>query len=99
MLSRETPNEGPSIRLPIWSASKVGVIASDPLSHRTNGLAAAGADDFAVLVDELVEGARLQRDGVVGPRRHVVIPALPGIDGAGATHPVVGRRTSEHQQD
>ena len=40
-----------------------------------------------------------KRDDVVRPRRNVVAPGLPGIDGAGRAHPVIRRRAGEHQQD
>ena len=40
-----------------------------------------------------------KRDDVVGTRRDVVAPGLPGIDGARRAHPVVGRRAGKHQQD
>src|SRR5581483_8062517 len=102
MDSRETANDGPSMASPALMVSNVMALCS----RRTNGLAAAGADHLAVLVeehivvhheqplaaDELVERAGLQRDGVAGPRRDVVTPGLTGIDGAGRAHPVVGRR-------
>src|SRR4051794_10385519 len=82
-------------------------------SLRPDGPAAAGTDHVAMLVeedvvvhheqplalDELVERAGLKPDDVVRPRRNVVAPGLPGIDGAGRAHPVIGRRAGEHQQD
>ena len=34
-------------------------------------------------LDELVERARLEADGVVRARRNIVAPGLSGIDGAG----------------
>src|SRR5579863_5903099 len=78
---------------------------------RPDGLAAARADHLAVLIeehvvvddkqplalDELVERARRERNGVAGAGGNVVAPGLPGIDRARAAHPVVGRRAGEHQ--
>src|SRR3982074_2418688 len=82
-------------------------------SLRANGPAAAGTNHLALLVeedivvhheqpfalDELVERAGLQRDDVAGACRNVVAPGLSGVGGAGAAHPVVGRRAGEHQED
>src|SRR6201991_2459316 len=46
-----------------------------------------------------LSSARLEPDHIAGTRRDVVAPGLPGIDGAGRAHPVVGRRAGEHQED
>ena len=40
-----------------------------------------------------------ERDDVARPRRNIVAPGLPGIDGARAAHPVIGRRAGKHQED
>src|SRR6185503_14562650 len=111
MDSRLTANVGPSIPSPALRLSNVVVMA--PSLYRPDRPAAAGADHLAALVeedivvhheqplalDELVERAGLQRDDVVGPRRNIVAPGLPGIDGAGRAHPVVRRRAGKHQED
>src|ERR1700688_4781693 len=98
MDSRETANFGPSMASPVERLSNVVVMLISlkcPL-HRPDGLAAAGTDDLAVLIeehvvvddeqplalDELVERAGLQRDGVAGACGNVVAPGLAGIDGA-----------------
>src|SRR5450432_4071722 len=114
MDSRLTANFGPSMVSPALRLSNVAVMISFPhMSLRPDGPAATGTDDVAMLVeedivmhheqpfalDELVERAGLQRDDVVGTRGNIVAPRLPGIDGAGAAHPVIGRRAGEHQQD
>src|ERR1700722_19773855 len=81
--------------------------------RRPDGPAATGTDHFAAPVeehvvvhyeqplalDELVERARRKRDDVAGPRRNVVAPGLPGIDGARRAHPVVGRCAGKHQEN
>src|SRR5450432_2902669 len=114
MDSRLTANFGPSMVSPALRLSNVAVMISFPhMSLRPDGPAATGTDDVAMLVeedivmhheqpfalDELVERAGLEPDHVAGTRRNVVAPGLPGIDGARATHPVIGRRTGEHQHD
>src|SRR5580704_13575649 len=111
MDSRLTSNFGPSMVSPSVSVSKV-VLMMLP-SHRPDGPAAAGTDDVAMLVeehvvmhheqpfalDELVERAGLEPDHIAGTRRNMVAPGLPGIDGAGTAHPVVGRGAGKHQED
>src|SRR4029079_189635 len=98
MLSRETGNDGPSMRCPTSISALVVMGAS---SHRPDGLATTRADDLPLLVekhvivhdeqpilpDELVERTRLQSNGIAGPRRDVVAPGLAGIDGARTAHP------------
>src|SRR6476619_1444728 len=105
MDSRLTAKPGPSMVSPGLRFSNVVVMMSLP-SLRPDGPAAARADHLAVLVeedvvvhheqplalDELVERAGLQRDDVVGARRNIVAPGLPGIDGARRAHPVGLRR-------
>src|SRR5674476_1677144 len=101
MVSRVTANFGPSMLSPALRLSNVAVMISLACaSLRPDGPAAAGTDHVAMLVeedvvvhheqpfalDELVERARLQRDNVVRPRRSVIAPGLPGIDGARAAH-------------
>src|SRR5216683_1700363 len=100
---RDTANFGPSMVSPVFRFSNALPMIA-PL-HRPDGPAAAGTDHVAMLVeedivvhheqpfalDELVERTRLQRDDIAGTRRNVVAPRLPGVDGAGAAHPVVGR--------
>src|SRR5436853_2449738 len=97
---------------PALSASNE-VVMTCSRSYRPNRPAAAGTDYVALLVeedvvvhheqpfalDELVERAGLQRNHIVRPRRDIVAPGLPRIDRAGRAHPVVHRRTGEHQQD
>src|SRR6266404_4279726 len=111
MDSRLTANFGPSIASPVRRFSNVVPMIPSPL-RRPNGLAATGTDHLAMLVeedivvhheqplafDELVERAGLKPDDVAGTRRNIVAPRLSGIDGAGAAHPVVGRRAGEHQE-
>src|SRR5258707_13551772 len=108
MDSRLTSNFGPSMTSPVFRSSNV--IVPSP-SLRPDGPAATGTDHLAALVeedivvhheqplalDELVERACLKCDEVAGPRRNVVAPGLPGIDGARAAHPVVSRRAGKHQ--
>src|ERR1700712_1096127 len=112
MDSRDTGNFGPSIWSPVFRSSKV-VVMIGLLSHRPDGPAAAGTDDLAVLIeenivvhheqplalDELVERARFEPDGVIRTRGNIMAPGLPGIDGAGTAHPVVRRRAGKHQED
>src|ERR1700732_815919 len=110
MDSRLTANFGPSSASPVRRFSNVVLMMPSPL-HRPDGLAAAGTDHFAMLVeediivhheqplafDELVERAGLQRDDAAGTRRNMVAPGLPGIDCARAAHPVIRRRAGKHQ--
>src|ERR1700734_140434 len=76
-----------------------------PAAARTNHLAAPVEEHVVVhheqplALDELVERARRKRDDVAGPRRNVVAPGLPGIDGARRAHPVVRRRAGKHQEN
>src|SRR3954452_10570205 len=97
MDSRDTANFGPPIASPALRPSNVVVMICSLTSHRPDGPAAARTDHFAALVeenivvhheqplalDELVERTRLQGNHVVGTRRNIVAPGLPGIDGAG----------------
>src|SRR6267378_3712700 len=114
MDSRLTANFGPSMVSPGLRFSNVAVMISLPrMSLRPDGPATARTNDVAMLVeedivvhheqplalDELVERAGLKPDDVAGTRRNIVAPGLTGIDGAGAAHPVVGRRAGKHQQD
>src|SRR6201991_991105 len=113
MDSRLTSNVGPSMVSPALRLSKVALMVSFLVSLRADGPAAAGTHYLSALVDEdivvhheqpfaldeFVERAGLQPDDVAGPRRNVVAPRLPGVDGAGAAHPVVGRRVGKHQKD
>src|SRR5579864_1403992 len=112
MDSRLTANFGPAMASPAFRFSNGVVTIALPL-RRPDGPAAARADHLAMLVeedivmhdeqplalDELVQSARLKRDDVARPRRNVVAPGLPGIDGAGRAHPVVRRRAGKHQED
>src|SRR6266545_1911701 len=84
-----------------------------PQSRGSDGLAAAGTDDIAMLIeehivvdheetftlDEFVQRAGVQGDGVARPCRLVVTPRLAGIDGAWRPHPVVRRGAGKHQKD
>src|SRR6267378_4834784 len=114
MDSRLTANFGPSMVSPGLRLSNVAVMISLPrMSLRPDGPATARTNDVAMLVeedivvhheqplalDELVERAGLKPDDVAGTRRNIVAPGLTGIDGAGAAHPVIGRRAGKHQQD
>src|SRR6204780_5940412 len=101
MDSRLTAKGGPSMASPGSRCSKVVFMVCPSPSLRPDGPAAAGTDHFAMLVeediivhheqpfalDELVERAGLEGDHVAGPRRNVVTPGLPGIDGARRAHP------------
>src|SRR3984957_11515199 len=114
MDSRLTANCGPSMLSPAPRLSNVTVMIPLPrVSLRPDGPAAARTDHRAMLVeedivvhheqpfalDELVERGGFEPDGVVRTRRNMVAPGLPGIDGAGTAHPVIGRRAGKHQED
>src|SRR5882672_10559727 len=114
MDSRLTANFGssmvwPGLRLSnaavMISLSRVSLRPDGPATARTNHLAMLVEEDIVVhheqplALDELVERAGLKPDDVAGTRRNVVAPRLSGIDGAGAAHPVVGRRAGKHQED